>query len=167
MKRFILPVLLALLGLGAGAGAGYFLRPAPEPEANAAETAEGESAHQGASPDHGGAQDAATPREYVRLENQFIVPVVEGGKIAALVVVSLSLEIDQGSAEAVFNAEPKLRDAFLRVMFDHATAGGFGGAYTDAAAMAPLRTALHEAAREVMGSIVSDVLITEIVRQDT
>ncbi len=161
MKRLILPVVLSLAGLAAGAALGLVLRPAP-PEESAADAEHGATAEKS-----GAAHDPAIPREYVRLNNQFIVPLVEGGRIAALVVLSLSLEIDEGSTEAVFKAEPKLRDAFLQVMFDHATAGGFRGAFTDAAAMEPLRAALAEAARQVMGSVVTDVLITEIVRQDS
>ena len=161
MKRLILPVVLSILGLGAGAALGLVLRPAP-PEDVAADADHGAAAQKG-----GAAHVPAIPREYVRLNNQFIVPLVESGRIAALVVLSLSLEIDEGSTEAVFKAEPKLRDAFLQVMFDHATAGGFRGAFTDAAAMEPLRAALGEAARQVMGSVVTDVLITEIVRQDS
>jgi flagellar basal body-associated protein FliL len=161
MKRLILPVVLSLAGLAAGAALGLVLRPAP-PEEAAADAEHGATAEKS-----GAAHDPAIPREYVRLNNQFIVPLVEGGRIAALVVLSLSLEIDEGSTEAVFKAEPKLRDAFLQVMFDHATAGGFRGAFTDAAAMEPLRAALGEAARQVMGSVVTDVLITEIVRQDS
>lgn len=161
MKRLILPVALSLAGLAAGAALGLVLRPAPPEEAPA------DAQHAAADAGGGAARDPAIPREYVRLNNQFIVPIVEGGRIAALVVLSLSLEIDEGSTEAVFKAEPKLRDAFLQVMFDHATAGGFRGAFTDAASMAPLREALGEAARKVMGSVVTDVLITEIVRQDS
>ena len=161
MRRLILPVVLSIVGLGVGAALGLVLRPAAtdHPPADATPNDAGEKGD--------AAQNPAIPREYVRLNNQFIVPLVEGGRIAALVVLSLSLEIDEGSTEDVFKAEPKLRDAFLQVMFDHATAGGFRGTFTDAAAMAPLRSALGEAARKVMGSVVTDVLITEIVRQDS
>ena len=161
MKRLILPLALSILGLAAGVALGLVLRPAP-PEPPDAATAANEGAQAPAA-----AAEPLIPREYVRLNNQFIVPIVEGGRIAALVVLSLSLEIEQGSSETVFKAEPKLRDAFLQVMFDHATAGGFRGTFTDAAAMAPLRGALGEAARSVLGAAVSDVLITEIVRQDS
>jgi flagellar protein FliL len=153
MMRKLLPVLLAILGLAAGAGAGLTLRPAADPameEATAAEHPE--------EPD--------VPPEYVKLNNQFVVPVVEDGRVAAMVILSLSLEVTTGSTEAIFQREPKLRDVFLQVLFDHANAGGFKGSFTDGSNMVVLRRALLETAQATMGDIVKDVLIVDIVRQD-
>ena len=66
----------------------------------------------------------------------------------------------------VYEREPKLRDAFLRVMFDHANAGGFDGAFTNSNQMDVLRRALREVAQKTIGPTASDVLILDIVRQD-
>jgi flagellar protein FliL len=105
--------------------------------------------------------------EYVKLNNQFVVPVVEKGRVAAMVVLSLSLEVAPGDTEAVYQREPKLRDVFLQVMFDHANTGGFSGSFTDGSNLIVLRTSLKEAAAQVLGPGVSDVLITDIARQDS
>jgi flagellar basal body-associated protein FliL len=168
VKRLIVPILLALFGLTAGAGAGYMLRPAPAPDAVGDTAAKGE---------HGGAEahDAApsasdkptTPREYVRLNNQFIVPLVEQGRVSAMVIMALSVEIEQGQAALVYAQEPKLRDALLQAMFQHANAGGFRGSFTDTSNMRLLRQLLREEVRGVLGAAASDVFITDIVRQDT
>lgn len=154
--RKIIPLLLALLALAAGSAAGVFLRP---PESAEAPDAEAEA------PDAGDA-GAEAPRDYLKLNNQFIVPVVEDGRVAALVVLALGLEIEAGQSETVFAREPKLQDAFLQVLFDHANAGGFRGSFTDAGNLVFLRKALLEQAIAVLGPVVSDVLITEIARQD-
>lgn len=153
LRSLLLPVILGLTGLGAGLGAGWMLKPEP-----AAETAE----------------EAAPPpvptdalRDFVRLSNQFIVPVVQGGEMRSLVILSLSLEVPAGSGADVLRAEPKLRDLFLQVLFDHANAGGFSGDFTSAARMGALREALREAARQVMGAGLHDVLIVDLVRQDS
>lgn len=153
MGKF-LPVLLGMIGLLIGGGAGYFLRPAPDPAAQA-ETAKPEE------------PDPSLAPEYAKLSNQFIVPVVQKGKVTAMVIMSLSLEVTTGSTPDVYNAEPKLRDSFLQVMFDHANAGGFSGSYTDGSNLVLLRSALLEAAKTVLGEQVTDVLITDIVRQDS
>jgi flagellar protein FliL len=150
--RKLLPVLLAILGLGAGAGAGLTLRPAADP------------AMEEAMADH--AAEPEVPPEYVKLGNQFVVPVVEDGKVSAMVILSLSLEVTTGSTEAIFQREPKLRDVFLQVLFDHANAGGFKGSFTDGSNMVILRRALLETAQATMGDMVKDVLIVDIVRQD-
>ena len=96
-----------------------------------------------------------------------VVPVLEDGRVVSMVILSLSIEIPPGAAEQVYAREPKLRDVFLQVLFDHANAGGFRGSFTDGANMVILRRALHEAARTVLGESALDVLITEIVRQDS
>lgn len=151
--RRLLPVLLAAFGLLAGAGAGFLLRPVP-PER--------------AAPPPGQVGEGSLPvPEYVKLNNQFVVPDVENGEVAALVILSISLEVAPGTTEAVYAREPRLRDGFLRVLFDHANAGGFRGAFTRSGNMEALRGALLEVARASMGPAVADVLIIDIVRQDS
>jgi len=147
----LFPILLALLGLGAGIGAGMFLRPTetqPEAEVVAPE-------------------DAVAVSEFVKLSNQFVIPVVEQGRVTSLVIISLSVEVALGATESVFSQEPKLRDAMLQIMFDHANAGGFNGVFTDGANLILLRQALTESAQKVMGDLVKDVLIADLARQDS
>jgi flagellar FliL protein len=155
MIRKLLPILLALVGLGAGLGAGIFLRPPPADPAEA----EAEAEH--------AAEEEAAPPDYVKLNNQFVVPLLSDGRVMSLVVLSLSLEVAQGHTEDVYSREPKIRDVFLQVLFDHANSGGFRGSFTDGSNLVVLRRALQEKAVAVLGDIVTDVLITEIARQDS
>lgn len=174
MLQKLLPVLLAVVGLGGGVGAGLFLRPLPEAGDHAAGGAEpapagehGDTATEDAEASgHADEPEDGAP-EYVKMNNQFVVPVVEGGRVAAMVVLSLSLEVDAGNTEAVYQREPKLRDVFLQVLFDHANTGGFSGSFTDGSNLITLRTSLKEAAALVLGTVVKDVLITDIARQDS
>lgn len=158
MIRKFIPVLLALLGLGIGAGAGIFLRPAPQ-EPMAQDESEAHEPDDPAEPE--------TPPEYVKLNNQFVVPVMDGGKVISLVILSLSLEIEPGTSQEIYAREPKLRDLFLQVLFDHANAGGFQGSFTDGSNLVLLRKALFEAASGLMGKTVKDILISDIARQDS
>lgn len=183
MIRKLLSVVLAVAGVGLGSGAGFFLRPAAE-TAPAVAAAHGEAESSGhaapaATEAGAGAHAAETPAaahgeaggenlpEYVKLANQFVVPLIEGGRVGSMVILSLSLEVTVGQTTTAFAKEPKLRDVFLQVMFDHANAGGFDGAFTDSANMIALRRALLEVAQQVMGDAATDVLITDIVRQDS
>jgi flagellar protein FliL len=150
MIRKLIPLLLALLGLGGGVGAGLVLRPAAEP------TEEAEPVE----------LPPELQPEFVKLNNQFVVPVLQDGRVSAMVIMSLSLEVVNGTTTQVYEREPKLRDVFLQVMFDHANAGGFRGSFTDAQNLILLRRALLEAAQSTLPDIVTDVLIVEIVRQD-
>lgn len=165
MIKKILPILLALVGLGAGIGGGLMLRPAPEVVA-INPCGDGEVLVKDHPPEEDAAEETDPKVEFVKLNNQFVIPDIEGGRVAAMVVLSLSLEVNIGSREGVYAVEPKLRDAFLQVLFDHANAGGFQGAFTDSGTMSNLRNALLEVAKKSAGDFVSDVLIVDIVRQD-
>jgi hypothetical protein len=162
MKK-LLPLLLALLGLGGGTAAGFLLKP-QEPAPPPAAAPCGEQAE--AAPEPSPAGEEQEGRDYVKLNNQFVVPVIKGGQVAALVVMSLSLEVSPGMREAIYEREPKLRDVFLQVLFDHANVGGFDGNFTRSDNLRNLRRALLEVARKAVGESVSDVLVIDMVRQD-
>jgi Na+/H+-dicarboxylate symporter len=151
MKAKILPIILAVLGLALGIGGGMFLKPT-------AETAESEMAQ---------TVEAPILTEFLKLNNQFVIPVVEQGRVTSLVIMSLSLEVTIGTSESIYSREPKLRDAMLQVMFDHANAGGFNGVFTDGANLVFLRKALLEVSQKIIGVEVKDVLISDISRQDS
>lgn len=159
MKK-LFPLVLLLIGSGAGVGAGIYMRPAPAPPTADKEVKDAAKTETGR-----GEKDATL--EYVKMNNQFVVPVVSNRVVTSLVVMSLSLEVPEGTKESVFRKEPKIRDSFLQVMFDHANIGGFDGSFTDAEMLSQLRRALQEVAERDLGEgAVRDVLITEIARQD-
>jgi flagellar protein FliL len=163
MKLF-LPVGIALIGLGAGVGAGVAFKPAPEPEAT--EACEGESCPEVAAEAAPPAGESAAV-DYVALDKPFIVPIFADERVAAMVVLSLSLEVPAGERDHTLRLQPRLRDGFLAVMFRHANSGGFDGSFTAGQKMADLKSALLATARDVMSGIgVTEVLVTEIVRQD-
>jgi len=117
--KLILPILLMLIGIGGGVGAGLALMPEPEIDDVAMENPCGDMPH-----DMEMTYEAKIDpipldeREYARMNNQFVVPVVTNERVTALMVMSLSIEVATGGQEAVFSHEPRLRDAFLQVMFD-------------------------------------------------
>jgi flagellar protein FliL len=200
MMRFLIPLVLLLLGVGSGVGAGLFLALPSSETAEAANgdhaaEAEGEADAEHAAPGHAdaegqeesqaeageeptegtehGAEDdkddlpanAAEGHEYVRLNNQFVVPLLTDGEVDSLVLLSIAVEVPAGEQEAALSVEPKLRDVFLQVLFDHANAGGFDGLFTAGSAMRDLRSALLAAAQDEVGELVTDVLILDLARQ--
>ncbi|MFV0492021.1 MAG: flagellar basal body-associated FliL family protein, partial [Pseudorhodobacter sp.] len=132
----ILPVLLAVFGLAAGAGAGVLLRPPVTEEVEKTEQPP---------------EVAPTETEFVKLNNQFIVPVLEHGRVSSMIIITLGLEVTTGGSEKIYAREPKVRDALLQVMFDHANAGGFQGVFTDESNLAQLRRAMREIVQKVVG----------------
>jgi flagellar FliL protein len=156
MIKKILPIILLLVGVGTGVGAGLFLRPIQDEMLTSMAMSVGKKPK----------EDRATIFEYAKMNNQFVVPIVKDGKVQSLVVMTLTVEVPVGQKDAVYAKEPKLRDSFLQVLFDHANMGGFAGEFTDASNLDVLRNALREVGRRDMGEGITDVLIMEVARQD-
>lgn len=165
MFRKILPFLLAFIGIAGGVGAGLLMEQ-ESVEPTEPKTSVDTEVQDPDATEHGGNSEKSDGREYVRLNNQFLVPVVTGSQVEALVLLSLSVETTSAGSQSVYKLEPKLRDAFLQELFEHANRGGFAGQFTSAGKLDVLRTALTEVARAIVGKSVSGVLITDIARQD-
>lgn len=171
MKKLLIPIVMLLLGTGAGVGAGLVFGAPPPAEVKEGgdtehtddqDTPDEDTAHAD-SDDHG---DSSGEPDYIKIPNQFVVPILTDGKMRAMVIVTLALEADEKERAAIQHKEPKLRDAFLKAMFDHASIGGFDGNFTENAPMQLLHGALLKRGREIAGSGLFDVLILEIARQD-
>jgi len=103
----------------------------------------------------------------VEMANQFVVPVVADGSVVSMVVMTIGLEVAQGVSERIYAREAKLRDAFLRTLFEHARLGGFLGDFTNPAIVETLRDELLSSAREEIGDGVLGILITAMAKRDT
>lgn len=159
--RKLIPILIGIIGLVIGGGLGKFLHSPSTDEPKEEATAVNETV------ETKDTSDPENPPEYVKMSNQFVVPVIEDGQVSAMVILTLSIEVKNGTSEEIYAREPKLRDAFLQVLFDHANAGGFDGAFTDGSNLTFLRKALKEVAQSTIGEAVTDVLVTDLARQDS
>ena len=140
----------------------------PEAHAAAEPAGHGEAPAEASAGGHGEeAAGTGSGPEYVALQRQMIVPIVSNDQVISLVVMSLSIEVEAGFSNDVYDREPKLRDAFLQVLFRHANTGGFSGDFTSGEKMADLRRALNSAAAQVLGPVAIQVLVTDILRQAT
>ena len=153
--RRLLPILLALLGLAAGIGAGAMLRPAPE-------VAEGEVAEPAALP-----EPAPLETTVLRMPNPFLVPLIGEGRVRAMVVVGIALELRPDHTIDLQRDEPRLRAMFLQHLFDYANLGGFDGVFTNGEQLLGLRRTLTETAQGVFGPMVHEVLLVDLMRQET
>ena len=169
LSQKLLPVIFLAVGLGAGVGAGIVLAPSDKGKDDAKEAVAKTKPNKDkkAKSKKGGKDEKASEFEYLKLTKQFVVPVVADDRISALVTMSLSLETRPGITESFYEIEPKLRDGFLQVLFDHANTGGFDGAFTQSDNLSSLRQALLEVAKKDLGEDVSRVLIMSVARQDT
>ncbi len=160
MKKLILPVILLLLGATAGGGAGFWWK--SQGETPSAETTAHEPSPQDAHDPHGSEAEF----DYARMNNQFVVPVMQDGIMRAMVVLNLTLEVPKGGSEAVYSIEPRLREAFFQALLDMANLGGFESNFTNGENMRRLHETLTSTAVRVAPGLVHDVLVVDILRQD-
>lgn len=160
MKKIIIFSILGLLVGGmAGGGAGYFL--APENEADLETTDSAMPTESVEDVEH--SDDTETT--FVEFSDQFLIPLVGDNDVEAMVVLNISIEVDESAFETVLSMEPKLRAAFLQSLFNHANHGGFDANFTAFSTMDSLRRELWQVARNTVGPSVRDVLILDIIRQ--
>ncbi|MEM7318583.1 MAG: flagellar basal body-associated protein FliL [Pseudomonadota bacterium] len=172
--RLIVPVVGLLVGVASGIGAGMALDMSADPDPDKDDPVQAPDIAQdqqvldlaaGKTRDDPG--NGASDNEYLRLNRQFVIPLVGADEVRGLATVSLSLETSPGQSDRFYAMEPRLRDAFLQVLFDHANMGGFDGSFTHSNKLDPLRIALLEAARREMGpDIIHRVLLLDVARQD-
>lgn len=161
MKKLFIPLLLGLLGGGAGVAAALFMPEAAKDHTEMPD-AHKEVAHEAEAHDGG-----IVAETYVKMPNQFIVPIVHDGAVRGMAVLSLSIGLTKDGEKNFKKKEPKLQGELLQVLFDFANAGAFDGAYTSGDKMQVLRQALLKKAKYVAGKDVGDLIINEILRQDS
>ena len=111
--KLIIPIILALLGTGAGVGAAIVM--GADKQSHVTEIACLPAAENIVAETPPSSEEAPpSDGEFVKLANQFLVPVLAQDEVDAMVVMSLSLEVEPGTTSEVFHLEPKIRDKFLQ-----------------------------------------------------
>lgn len=154
MKK-ILPILIIILGVIGGLGAGVFLKPAPTAE-DGASVASHEEVDEG----------PPAARSFVKIGRQTIVPVVDDGETQALMLFELAVDVPETKVDEVHRMEPRLRDAFLRELFQMSYTGAFLTDFTEERIIEELRRNLTNAARNYLGHKEAEVLILDVMRQE-
>lgn len=187
--RLLLPLILALIGIAGGGAVGYMLKPVPEAaaeEGDAKGKVKDGEAHDDYADEKGGhggdayakghdkkkytglrrSLSKATDSAYVAIEKKLIVPIQRPSGRKAFVVLDATLEVDPEQVQHVEQHEPKIVDAFLRVMISFAATGAFEDHAETAMSLDDLNDALYTSAEAVLGEAVRGVLIANLITQD-
>lgn len=175
MFALLIILFSALVGVGLGIqlrsgapepGMGHAASPAAGPETEDTRDSGAPGGHETAA-DPGTGGHTGEERNYVKINRQLIVPVVHERETRAVMLFELALDVPSSMTEAAYSAEPRLRDAFMRELFEMSFTGAFLTTYTDDRVVVELRERLRNAARDILGpGNVSEVLILDIIRQE-
>lgn len=159
--KLMFAMLLILAGIAGGAAFGMMMRPTSETaDASHPGPEPVEEAHDVIPAD----EDKAV--EYVSLERQIVVPVLDGDKTVAFMVFSLAIDVPASEKQTVYAREPLLRDAFLRDLFELSHTGAFRGGYLDAGVRAEVKRKLLASARHNASREIREVLILNFLRKE-
>jgi len=183
MKKILTPLLMIIFVIG-GAVAGDFLKNkgSDTPSADTHEPKDNEKKRAGSKPeksskkakkgksaDKGGKGDSAVgsgQASYIKFKRQFVVPVMTRGKIEALVIMNLNLELNSDAPSNAYSLEPKLRDAITRELLALSNQGIFGDNLTSAESYENIRKTLLSACEQILPEGIQDILILDIARQE-
>lgn len=116
--------------------------------------------------DHGGDSYDSDTLAFYKFKRQFVVPVMTQGKIEALVIMNLSLELNSEAPDNIYTLEPKLRDALTRELLTLSNKGVFGENLTSAESYEDVRSTLLSAVKSVTIEGIQDILILDVARQE-
>jgi hypothetical protein len=181
MKALLFPIILSISAFG-GVFAADFLRGGAPAPTHTADEAHGEAAKDshgkpvkdghGKTASHGGQKDdhgktySVSDSDFIKFKRQFVVPVLSGESVEALVLLNLGLEVPSGKRDSLFQLEPRFRDAFIRELLQLSDDGYFSEEMTSPETYEVVRETLMRAAGQISGEDVTNVLILDFSRQD-
>lgn len=167
MKKILFPIFMILFVVGGAVGAD-FLRSSSAPAAagDHADEEGGKDDEKGDKDKGDGDGSDGASVAYLKFKRQFVVPVMKRGKIDALIIMNLNVELNDDAPDNVYSYEPKLRDAIMRELLSLSDDNIFGENLTSANSYETLRATLLRATKAVLPEGVQDILILDIARQE-
>ena len=115
---------------------------------------------------HGRGSFEGEDAEVIGLDRRLIVPIVSARKTHALVLLDIALEVSADRAEAVHDAMPRLRDAFLSALLDLAASGAFEAGISDPELVERVRLLLWREALITLPFNDVNVLVLEALMRE-
>ncbi|MFN3312048.1 MAG: flagellar basal body-associated FliL family protein [Hyphomonas sp.] len=177
--KHLITAFVAIACIVAGGVGGHFLRSsgaAPE-AASAVHGAEGEGAHAesaelavAASNDSHGKADKggrnASALTYYRFSREFIVPLIDNGRVSSLVILNINLEVDAASSQTLFSMEPALRDNIMTTLITLSNDGRTFESISSIENYESLRAMILMNLKKTVPNGINNVLILDMARQD-
>ncbi len=186
----IIPAILVALCIVAGGVGGHLLKSqaAGSTEAGAhsdKDQPKDEGSHDAATDDHGGSDhgEKSTKSQkqgghgdesganssdviYYKFTREFVVPIMEGGRVKSLVIININLEADSAISQTLFSMDPKLRDNIMTTLIALSNDGVTFESFTDVDSYETLRSMILKNLANVVSSGIRNVLIVDIAKQD-
>lgn len=181
--KHIITAIVAVVCIIAGGVGGHFLRSGGAPaEASTAKADDGKSEEgQEKAPAEketakakddkhakSGSKGSGAPGgvAYYKFSREFVVPLLENGRVSSLVILNINLEIDESVSAKMFSMEPAVRDNIMTTLVSLANDGKTFQTLSDIESYESMRALVLMNLKKVVPSGVRNVLILDMARQD-
>lgn len=186
--KHIITAIIAVVCIVAGGVGGHFLKSSGGPaEAATAKPGDGhgDDGH-GAKDDHGKKAEKEKPKgdkhaksgehgkesaasgsvAYYKFSREFVVPLIENGRVSSLVILNINLEIDASASGKLFSMEPALRDNIMTTLISLANDGRTFQTLSNIESYESMRALVLMNLRKSVPDGIRNVLILDMARQD-
>ncbi|MEM7637649.1 MAG: flagellar basal body-associated FliL family protein [Pseudomonadota bacterium] len=175
--KLVITSVVAVIFVALGSFAGVVLKSPTEVAAEPADKEAGGDEAYG-SGDYGGDKKAAKGGDkydsggssgdsaYYKFSREFVVPIMRGGQVKSLVILHISLETDDSTAEALFSEEPKLRDNIMTTLIELSNDGRTLVDVTDVNNYETIRALILMNLKDAIDDGIKNVLIVDVAKQD-
>ena len=108
----------------------------------------------------------SSEKAYFKFGREFVVPIMQDGKVKALVILNLNLEVDDSHIDKLFSLEPKLRDNVMTTLVGLSTDGRTLEDPTNTESYETIRSVVLMNLQSVVSSGIENVLILDMAKQD-
>lgn len=176
--KLVITSVVAVIFVALGSFAGVVLKSPTEVAAEATDKDAGQDDAYGKD-DHGGDKKAAKKggdkydsggssddSAYYKFSREFVVPIMRGGQVKSLVILHISLETDNATAEKLFSEEPKLRDNIMTTLIELSNDGRTLVEVTNVNNYETIRALILMNLKDAIDDGIRNVLIVDVAKQD-
>ena len=164
MLSKILPILITLIAVGGAGFAALQIKGAPQ-------RPDKEEHHDDDHGEGGGVHKVDGHEEkdtngYFDFQRNFIIPIIGENRVDALVLLTVSVELDAAKIDEVRTREPRIRDAFMKTLLTLSHEGVLSQDITDPDVYTIIQERLLKTAKDVVDEDVESILLVDFARQD-
>ena len=115
---------------------------------------------------HGASGGSSGNVSYYRFSREFVVPILDGDRVASLVILNINLEVDNAISSQLFSQEPKLRDNIMSTLIALSSDGDTFQNITRVESYESVRSMVLMNLKNVVPHGIENVLIVDMAKQD-
>lgn len=188
MKQFLAPVVVVLFAVAGGVG-GNLLKSGGVESGEAHASASDDGGHgKPESDSHASSDDGHKPKKkkasghggddghgeggnssdtaFYKFSREFVVPIMADRRVKALVILHLSLEVDEATNSELFSLDPKLRDNIMTTLIGLSNDGKTLDELTSADSYETIRSMVLMNLQSGVSENIQNVLIMDVGKQD-